>query len=532
MTSNRSGRPRSLRTLAFGSAIRQSQNDVNRPPSPSFSEVTNASNINLANGPEKIITRNDLKHSSQAYEDLMTASANYRNALTMMSEATTAFADAMQACSLLKGASYEAGTRLQVASGLHHLIGNQWLVLAQTLDRKFEKPLRQHLESYRTIIKDRSTAYERALREKSQIIRDTENRNLNRKERNLQSFREALAVLQRQVDELDELKASHYTEILEHEEEVWNVVQNKMCLVLRSEMDVFDRIVGKASDPVIEPMLLAIPDPFDSYGPPPSEDQIFSILAPLSLTPSTSLSVAASGKTTPTPSTGGAPIPDWLNGMHYDRTEDAEDQPDNIETDEEYESTSRPISPSRSASTSPPTPSPPFAKQSRKDSKLRSVLAVIDETHQHQHRSRIHNSNPGTPPASESDTTSPWATDFDFGTGGGGSINGTSTDDRDRTPRHSMLYAGVDHPQSTEALLSVELTLYLCQIHLATTVISMDSTELSSRTFVRLQLDSLNLICTHIPDFYTHVLFHILTSLVACTSRNFLSFLIKYFDDM
>jgi hypothetical protein len=54
MTSNRSGRPRSLRTLAFGSAIRQSQNDVNRPPSPSFSEVTNASNINLANGPEKV----------------------------------------------------------------------------------------------------------------------------------------------------------------------------------------------------------------------------------------------------------------------------------------------------------------------------------------------------------------------------------------------------------------------------------------------------------------------------------------------
>jgi hypothetical protein len=46
----------------------------------------------------------------------------------------------------------------------------------------------------------------------------------------LQSFREALAVLQRQVDELDELKASHYQEIVEHEEEIWNVVQSKVRL--------------------------------------------------------------------------------------------------------------------------------------------------------------------------------------------------------------------------------------------------------------------------------------------------------------
>ena len=35
-------------------------------------------------------------------------------------------------------------------------------------------------------------------------------------------------MLQRQVDELDDLKLSHYQEIVEHEEEVWNVVQSKV----------------------------------------------------------------------------------------------------------------------------------------------------------------------------------------------------------------------------------------------------------------------------------------------------------------
>lgn len=44
----------------------------------------------------------------------------------------------------------------------------------------------------------------------------------------LQSFREALTVLQRQVDDLDEIKSRHYEEIIEHEEEVWDVVQGKV----------------------------------------------------------------------------------------------------------------------------------------------------------------------------------------------------------------------------------------------------------------------------------------------------------------
>ena len=35
-------------------------------------------------------------------------------------------------------------------------------------------------------------------------------------------------MLQRQVEDLDQLKAQHYAEIIEHEEEVWDVVQGKV----------------------------------------------------------------------------------------------------------------------------------------------------------------------------------------------------------------------------------------------------------------------------------------------------------------
>ncbi|KIY49583.1 hypothetical protein FISHEDRAFT_65513 [Fistulina hepatica ATCC 64428] len=276
------GRPRSLRSMAFNTSRRNSS--PARSPSPTFSDATHASAMNFVDGPEKIITRADLKASMQAYEDLMTTSANYRAALMQMSNVTAAFADALQGCSSLKGPSYDAGRSLQAASGLHHVIANHWQVLSDTLDKKFEKPLLQHMDTYRTIVNERSASYERALREKSKVIRDTEASNMNRKERNLQSFREALQVLQRQVDELDELKARHYQEIMEHEEEVWNVVQGKVCIVVRSTMDIFDRFTAKASDPIIEPMLQAVPDPFETYGPlQTKEGQIFSILPPLSI---------------------------------------------------------------------------------------------------------------------------------------------------------------------------------------------------------------------------------------------------------
>jgi hypothetical protein len=48
------------------------------------------------------------------------------------------------------------------------------------------------------------------------------------------------------VDELDELKAAHYAEIAVHEEGVWNTVQGKVAVVVRSTMDVFDRLTAKA----------------------------------------------------------------------------------------------------------------------------------------------------------------------------------------------------------------------------------------------------------------------------------------------
>ena len=90
-------------------------------------------------------------------------------------------------------------------------------------------------------------------------------------------------------------------------------------------MDVFDRFTAKACvlssyrpdiisnesrlDPIIEPMLQCVPDPFDSYGPPQPEDQIFSILAPLSIMTNAQPSPTASTTTPKSVSIQPLPVP-------------------------------------------------------------------------------------------------------------------------------------------------------------------------------------------------------------------------------
>ncbi|KAH9045681.1 hypothetical protein EDB85DRAFT_1853257 [Lactarius pseudohatsudake] len=374
-----------FRQLAITTNSQARRNASPGPPSPTFSDTTNASAVNFGeNGPAKIITRSDLKASMQSYENLLNSCSNYQSALFAMSRATATLADAMESCSGMKGPTYEQGTRLQAAAGLHHLMANHWHVLSETLDKQFEKPLRQHLDAYRTIVHERSSSYERALREKSNVIRETEMRNMNRKERNLQSFREALTVLQRQVDDLDHLKSRHYEEIIEHEEEVWDVVQGKVSLVVRSSLDVFDRFTAKASDPVIELMLQSVPDPFDSYGQPHAEDQIFSILPPLSiLAPSSSPSPLMVSPQTVTSDvfTTGTTSAGWAHGngtLYSDAASEWADVSASsgaalLTTPTKSSSPSR--RPNRSSS-------PPGSSSRRAESKLRSVLTVIDEVQQ------------------------------------------------------------------------------------------------------------------------------------------------------
>ncbi|EUC65393.1 IVY1 protein [Rhizoctonia solani AG-3 Rhs1AP] len=256
-----------------------------RPTSPTYSVTTNTTDVrDLTGRAERIITRADLKASADAYEQLLATSRFFRDALAGVSRASAKFAEAIEKCSRLKGPSDACGKDLQVCSDL---ISNHEQILEHTIVHKFEVPLRQGLETYKSTVAARTAEYERALTEKSRLIRKTEADNMRvgrKKLRDLNSFRAALATLQAQVNDLDKLKSEYYQQVLEHEQSIWDGVLGNVSVVVRSTMDVYDRITAKASDPSLEHILASVPDPFDEYASQaPSSDAIFSILAPLDI---------------------------------------------------------------------------------------------------------------------------------------------------------------------------------------------------------------------------------------------------------
>jgi hypothetical protein len=194
-------------------------------------------------------------------------------------------------------------------------------------------------------------------------------------------------------------------------------------------------------------MLQSIPDPFDSYGQTHSEDQIFSILPPLSiLAPAASPSPMAV-----TPQTGTSDVfatgmsTGWAHGngiLFSDAASEWADAPPSA-------SSSLLKSPTKPRSSSPPrrpvrtSSSPPGANPRKAESKLRSVLSIIDEAHPKQ----VDNSFPfdaaatGVTPATNGpsgarDSGASW-TNFPFAEG-----EHSRSDSQSTTPRHSISRPG------------------------------------------------------------------------------------------
>ncbi|KAJ9477228.1 Protein IVY1 [Pseudozyma hubeiensis] len=279
-------RPHSIRSLQMP----MRHHDANSPfpaapPSPSLSTTTRAS-LDFPSRPSVLITRADLRTSLSAYESLLASAKAYTSTMLSMAKASSDFACSLEACARVKGA-HESGPGLQAASGLHFLKSNYLQLLCDTFWKDFSIPLLSHYDTYRSACTDRQVSHDKAVSQKSKELKEAEARNNRagrKKERDLNSFRRALAELQSHVDAIDDLKASYYNEVLEAEQEVWQFIESKVALVVRSQIEISERISSKGlNDPVLESMLATIPDPFGSYGPAKTDGEIFSILPPISL---------------------------------------------------------------------------------------------------------------------------------------------------------------------------------------------------------------------------------------------------------
>ncbi|PWN18215.1 hypothetical protein BCV69DRAFT_253025, partial [Microstroma glucosiphilum] len=225
--------------------------------------------------PSVLVTRKDQAASLTAYEILLGASKSYTQALLALSGASTHFAHALQECARLKGA-HQVGSQLHAASGLEYLVASHAKLLADGFWKDFSIPLLEAFDEHRRATAERELNHAKVMAEKSRHLKECEEQNLRGGgakgkgkrglDRDLGSFRRALEELQRLVDGLDEERAGHYVEVLAAEEEEWDRVASKLSHILRLQVEVHDRLSSKPlSDPILEPMLSAIPDPFNAY---------------------------------------------------------------------------------------------------------------------------------------------------------------------------------------------------------------------------------------------------------------------------
>ena len=202
-------------------------------------------------------------------------------------------------------------------------------------------------------------------------------------------------------------------------------------------------------------MLQSIPDPFDSYGQPHSEDQIFSILRPLSiLAPSSSpspLTVTPQTVTSDVFATGTSV--GWAHGNGILYSDIASEWADAVPSSASSSLPKTPTTKNRSSSpprrtNRTPSSSPPGSGSRRAESKLRSVLTVIDEAQQVKQADDAVPSSPDaaatvtaavapatngpSEPTEARDSGASW-TNFPFGEG-----EHPRSDSQSTTPRHSV----------------------------------------------------------------------------------------------
>jgi hypothetical protein len=171
---------------------------------------------------------------------------------------------------------------------------------SDTLYRSFEVPLMTQYDAYVTEIAGRHAEYEELLKEKTSRIRETEAENMRqgkKRTRDLDQFRRALHQLQEQVAEVEVCKRTYYSEVLDGESQMWDMIAGKVALLVRSTLDLSDRLASKSTaDPVIEAMLNEHPDPFDSYRLDRDEADVLTVLPPINLVGGTSTPLVSAAK--------------------------------------------------------------------------------------------------------------------------------------------------------------------------------------------------------------------------------------------
>ncbi|KAL7271535.1 hypothetical protein RUND412_005705 [Rhizina undulata] len=240
--------------------------------------------------PTNVLSRADVTASIKAYEALADTAKGYRKALASVATAASSFGAALEACARCKGAG-DTADGLMNAGGLQYLIASNTHILSESLYRGFEVPLLHELDTYKEKTAENEERYKKEAGDKSRELRKREQEHLKlarQRKRNLHAFRSALVDLTRQIDELDNLKYNHFRNALSLAQETSTRILDTSALVVRAEIEIFEKIAQKGWDSSggLDDLISRAADPFSLDPMGCSGGEIFSILPSQSILPS------------------------------------------------------------------------------------------------------------------------------------------------------------------------------------------------------------------------------------------------------
>lgn len=218
-----------------------------------------------------LITSREVTETIKSYTEVVSAAQRYREALLTVSSAAAEFGAALEDCARCKGAGSSAES-LHAAGGLHYLVSNHQQILAKSIQRTFEVPVRRQVDLFKSTMASNDESFKKELKVKTKQLKqhELENIRLSRmRVRNLAAYRNSLLELTSQIDDIDRLKYEHFCQAYDAAQTTSTNILTYAASVVRAEVEIYEGIARKGwSGGGLDDLISACPDPFA-----PSEEE-------------------------------------------------------------------------------------------------------------------------------------------------------------------------------------------------------------------------------------------------------------------
>ncbi|SCU87051.1 LAME_0D08570g1_1 [Lachancea meyersii CBS 8951] len=247
----------------FRSAATSSVFRLRRPSSfrSGFSTISDLQNL---------VTNKDMTQTVDTMQQLLANAKSYAKELSATSQKASLLALSLEQMARLKGCNDDSADKYLSSSGLFHLIANHQRIMSNCISSSLVETLTSRIDEFQYKRRVHESEFKREFHDEAKKLKLQEKYNAQfsrRKTRNLVSYRENLANLQLQLDELESLKHHYYQNSYEMVESCCSDVLKDTATVSRAQVEISENIARKGwSGGGLDELLVNADDPFNNAG--------------------------------------------------------------------------------------------------------------------------------------------------------------------------------------------------------------------------------------------------------------------------